>query len=197
MVATERDDARRQRWRDETASLAADRLVVVDETSTSIALTRRYAWAPSKERAVGVVPRNHGTPTTLVASLTPNGVGPAMTLAGALNTEAFYVYVRDLLGPSLRPGQIVLLDNLSAHHAAAVRDLIEDRGCAVLYLPPYSPDFSPIELAFAKLKAFLRQVGARTQEELDAALQRAVDLITTTEARNFIRHCGYRFLAET
>ncbi len=145
LVAAERDDARRQDWRTEQAALAADRLVVVDETSTSIALTRRYAWAPSGERAVGTVPRNHGTPTTLVAALTPDGLGPALTLAGAMNTDAFYVYVRDFLGPSLRPGQIVLLDNLSAHHAAAVQELIADRGCQVLYLPPYSPDFSPIE----------------------------------------------------
>ena len=196
-MAAERDDARRQSWRTANAALAADRLVVVDETSTSIALTRRYAWAPSNARAVGAVPRNHGTPTTLVASLTPDGLGPAMTLAGALDTEAFYVYVRDVLGPSLRPGQIVLLDNLSAHHAAAVRDLIEDRDCQVLYLPPYSPDFSPIELAFAKLKAFLRQIAARTQEALDEALRQAVDLITPTEARHFIKHCGYRFPAET
>ncbi len=197
VVATERDDTLRAQWREENAPLDADRLVVVDETSTSIALTRRYAWAPSDERATGSVPRNHGTPTTLVCALTPDGLGPAMTLAGAVDTEAFYVYVRDFLCPSLSPGQVVMLDNLSAHKAEAVRDLIEACACHVLYLPPYSPDFSPIELAFAKLKAFLRRVGARTQEALDAAIRQAVDLITPTEAHNFIRHCGYRFLAET
>jgi transposase len=197
VVAAERDDTLRAQWREENATLDADRLVVVDETSTSITLTRRYAWAPSDERATGSVPRNHGTPTTLVCALTPDGLGPAMTLAGAMDTEAFHVYVRDFLCPSLSPGQVVMLDNLSAHKAEAVRDLIEARACHVLYLPPYSPDFSPIELAFARLKAFLRRVGARTQEALDAAIRQAVDLITPTEAHNFIRHCGYRFLAET
>lgn len=196
MVAAERNGAVRESWRAQNATLGADRLIVVDETSTSISLTRRYAWAPSTERAVGAVPRNHGIPTTLIASLTPDGLGPALTLAGAVTTDTFYVYVRDFLGPSLRPGQVVLLDNLSAHKAAAVRELIEARGCEVLYLPPYSPDFSPIELAFAKLKAFLRRVGARTQEALDAALHEAVDLISPTEAHNFIRHRGYRFPAE-
>jgi len=196
LVATERDDSRREEWRAENASLDAKDLVIVDETSTSFALTRRYGWALSHERASGKAPRNHGTPTTLVASLTHGGLGPAMTLQGALNTAAFHVYVRDFLAPSLRPGQVVLLDNLSAHKAEAVRDLIEERQCQLLYLPPYSPDFSPIELAFSKLKAFLRQVQARTQEALDDAIRRALDLITPDEARAFIKHCGYRFPGE-
>jgi len=196
VVATERDDTRRKEWRAENASLDASRLVIVDETSTSLALTRQYGWAPSHERASGKAPRNHGTPTTLVASLTSDGLGPAMTLHGALDTEAFVVYVRDFLAPSLRPGQVVLLDNLSAHKAEVVRDLIADRQCQLLYLPPYSPDYSPIELAFSKLKAFLRQVQARTQEALDDAIHRAMDLITPDEARAFIKHCGYRFPAE-
>lgn len=119
-----------------------------------------------------------------------------MTLEGALDTAAFHVYVRDFLAPSLRPGQVVLLDNLSAHKADAVSDLIAARGCRLLYLPPYSPGFSPIELAFSKLKAFLRQVQARTQEALDDAIRRALDLISPDKARAFIKHCGYRFPGE-
>ena len=196
-MARERDDALRSAWRREHATLNAADLVVIDETSTSIALLRRYGWAPADERATGRAPRNHRKPTTLVCALTPDGLGPALTLPGALDSEAFHVYVRDLLCPRLRPGQIVLLDNLSAHKADAVRELIAARGCTLLYLPPYSPDFSPIELAFAKLKAFLRQIAARTQEALDDALRQAVDLISPMEARQFIRHCGYRFSAET
>lgn len=196
MVATERDDTRRKEWRAENASLDATRLVIVDETSTSVALTRRYGWAPSQERASGKAPRNHGQPTTLVASLTKDGLGPAMTLQGALDTEAFHVDVRDFLAPSLRPGQVVPLDNLSAHKAEVVRDLIAERQCQLLYLPPYSPDYSPIELAFSKLKAFLRQVQARTQEALDDAIHRTMDLITPDESRAFIKHCGYRFPSE-
>jgi transposase len=196
LVAAERDDALRAHRREENASLDARDLVIVDETGTSIALIRRYGWALSDERAVGTVPRNPGTPTTLVCAMTANGFGPALTLVGALDTTAFYIYVRDLLCPSLRPGQIVLLDNLRAHQAETVRELIENCACQVLFLPPYSLDFSPIERAVAKLKALLRQVAARTQEALDEAISQAVDLITPEEARNFIRHCGYRFPAE-
>jgi transposase len=197
LVATERDDKRRAAWRQDAQRLDARQFVIVDETSTTISLVRGYAWAPTNERARGAVPRNHGTPTTLVASLTPAGLGPAMTLPGALDTAAFEVYIRDVLGPTLQPGQIVVLDNLSAHKADVVREEIEHRHCQLLYLPPYSPDFSPIELAFAKLKAFLRQVAARTQDDLDEAIRRALDLLSPEETRAFFKHCGYHLPAES
>lgn len=161
-AASEQNERLRAAFRVQIADLPAEDLVAVDETATTLALTRRYARAPRHRRAHGHVPKNHGTPTTLVAALTPNGFGPAMTRLGAIDTEAFRVYVRDLLAPSLRPGQIVLLDNLSAHKAFEIRTTIEARGCEVLYLPPYSPDFNPIELAFAKFKALLRRAGPRT-----------------------------------
>jgi transposase len=196
VVAAERDPARRLSWRQEVAALDPQRFVVVDETATTTALTRPYAWAPKNERAPERIPRNYGQTTTLIASLTPEGLGPAMTREGAIDTAAFVAYVREVLGPSLQPGQIVLLDNLSAHKAVAVRDLIAARGCQVLYLPPYSPDFSPIELAFAKLKDFLRQTGARTRQALDEAIRRALDVISPAEARGFFRHCGYNLPAD-
>jgi transposase len=196
-VAAARDAARREQWHRDARHLDAHHFVVVDETSTTIALTRHYAWAPKNERAHGAVPRNHGVPTTLVAALTTQGLGPAMTRQGPIDTAAFVAYVEHVLGPSLHPGQIVLLDNLSAHKAAAVRTLIEQRQCQLLFLPPYSPDFSPIELAFSKLKDFLRQAGARTQEALDVAISTAVDRITPEEAHHFFSHCGYHWPAES
>jgi transposase len=197
LVATERDAARRERWRQETRHLDPRRFVVVDETSTSIALTRHYAWAPKNERAHGSIPRNHGVPTTLVAAMTSKGLGPAMTRQGPIDTAAFVAYVEHVLGPHLEPGQIVLLDNLSAHKSDRVRTLIAERHCQLLYLPPYSPDFSPIELAFSKLKDSLRQAAARTQEALDAAIRLSLDQITSHDARHFFSHCDYHLPAES
>lgn len=194
LAASEQNERLRAAFQVQIAALPADRLIAVDETSTTIALTRRYARAPRHQRAPGRVPKNHGLPTTLVAALTPTGFGPAMTRLGAIDTAAFRVYVRDLLAPSLRPGQIVLLDNLGAHKAADIRAMIEARGCEVLFLPPYSPDFNPIELAFAKFKARLRRAGPRTQSALDATITQTIDCIPPHEARAFIHHCGYQSL---
>jgi transposase len=115
-----------------------------------------------------------------------------MTRLGPLATAAFRIYVRELLAPTLRPGQVVLLDNLRAHKAADIRAMIEARGCEVLYLPPYSPDFNPIELAYAKFKALLRRERPRSQTALDETITRTIDCITPTDAAGFIRHCGYR-----
>jgi transposase len=163
----------------------------VDETGANIRLTRLYARAPRGERVVGQVPRNHGTATTLVAALTPAGlVAPQRQLKG-MTTERFIAYVREVLCPRLRPGQVVVLDNLSAHKRTTIRDLIEAAGCTLLYLPPYSPDFTPIEPAYAKVKAALRAAGARTQEALDQAIDAAVATITAQDARGFFTHCGY------
>lgn len=181
----------RAAWRDAVATLDPDAFVFVDETSTTMALTRRYARAPRGQRARGQVPRNHGTPTTLLAALSPAGLGAAMTLVGAANTDAFTAYVRALLCPTLRPGQVVILDNVSFHRAEAVRALIEAVGCQVLFLPPYSPDFNPIEHAFAKIKALLRAAGARTQAALEATIAYALDQVTTRDAHGWFRHCGY------
>lgn len=190
--ASERDEEARTSFRELIASLLARDLVVVDEMGSNIALTPLYARAPKGERAYGSVPRNHGKNTTLVASLTLEGIAAAMTLEGAIDTPAFLVFVREILCPSLRPGQRVLLDNLSCHHAAGVRALIEAAGCQLLFLPSYSPDFSPIEQAFAKIKQELRRTGARTREALEAAIARAIDHVTPHDAAAFFRHCGFQ-----
>jgi transposase len=166
-------------------------LVFVDETSSNIAMTRRYARSPLGERIGDKVPRNYGTSTTLVAALSLSGLGEAMTLPGAMNTAAFTVYVRQLLGPSLRPGQVVMMDNLSCHHAEEVRELIEARGCTLCHLPSYSPDFSPIEPAYSKIKEALRAAGARTQPALDEAITQALEVITAEDAVGWFSHCGY------
>jgi transposase len=192
LAASEQNERLRAAFRTQIADLPAERLVAVDETATTIALTRRYARAPRHQRAHGHVPKNHGIPTTLVAALTPDGFGPAMTRLGPIDTAAFRVYVRDLLAPTLQPGQIVLLDNLGAHKATDIRAMIEARGCDVLYLPPYSPDFNPIELAYAKFKGQLRRERPRSQPALAATITRTIDCITPIDAKSFIRHCGYR-----
>ncbi len=189
--ASEQDALKRAAWWDEMAGVAAQDVVFVDETGASIRLTRAYARAPRGQRAIGRVPRNHGTATTLVAALSPTGLQAPQRLLGAMTADRFLAYVRDVLCPTLRAGQVVVMDNLSAHKRAAVREAIETAGCALRYLPPYSPDFSPIELAFAKLKARLKAVGARTQPALDAAIDAAVGTITPSDAHAFFAHCGY------
>jgi transposase len=168
-----------------------DDLVFIDETGASIALTRLYARAPRGERAYGSVPRNYGTRTTLIAALTTAGLGPAMTLPGAVDGEAFRVYVEQLLCPSLRPGHVVVMDNLSVHKGATIRELIEAAHCELVFLPSYSPDFSPIELCYSKVKGSLRAAAARTQPALDEAISAAIDTVTAEDARGWFTHCGY------
>jgi transposase len=163
----------------------------VDESGANLAMTPRRARAARGQRAYGAVPRNHGANTTLVAALGVAGPGPAMTLVGALDRPAFIAYVREFLAPALAPGQIVVLDNLAVHKGAAIRRLIEARGCRLLFLPPYSPDFAPIEHAFSKVKAALRRAGARTRAALEAAVAAALDAITPQDAAAWFRHCGH------
>jgi transposase len=137
------------------------------------------------------VPRNHGPNVTLFAALTPTGMGPALAMPGGADTAVFGRYVREVLVPSLRPGQVVILDQLNVHKGAAVRAAIEDAGCRLLLLPSYSPDFNPIEQAFAKIKTHLRAVAARTFDDLAAAIGVALDRVTPADARGFFAGCGY------
>jgi len=169
----------------------AQRLVFVDESGTHIALTRLYARAVRGHRAVGQVPRNHGKNTTVVAALSGTGVQAPWTVEGAIDTPAFVAYVREVLSPALRPGQIVVLDNLSVHQAEDVRRLIEARGCALRFLPAYSPDLTPIEEAFSKLKAGLRRLGARTRDALLDAIAQVLATLTATDAHGWFEHAGY------
>jgi transposase len=170
------------------------RLVFVDEYSTNIALTRLYARAPKGERAFGQAPRNWGKNVTLICSLSAEGIGAAMSVEGATDGVAFETYVKHFLCPTLKRGQIVVMDNLQVHKMKRVKDLIEGAGAEVLFLPPYSPDFSPIEEAFSKVKGILRRVGARTREALLEATSEALDAVSPRDARGWFGHCGYHLL---
>jgi transposase len=143
------------------------------------------------------VPRNHGHNTTLVAALTPEGLRePWLLIEGSMTTETFEWYIREQLAPQLRPGQVVVLDNLSAHKAASIREALAERQCELLFLPPYSPDFTPIEQAFSKVKAILRGLGARTQEALQEAVRLAIRAITPDDAAAWFAHAGYPLSAQ-
>lgn len=196
LAASEQDPVARAEWLKQAAELDPEHLVVVDEMGAPVTLTRRYARAPGGERARGSVPRNQGTGTTLIAALTTQGIDAPMTLDGAVDTATYLVYVREVLCPTLRPGQVVLMDNLSPHKDVEVQRLIEAAGCQVRFFPSYSPDFSPIEHAFSKIKALLRKAGARTKEALEAAIAAAIDAITKADALGYFRHCGFRSLAQ-
>jgi transposase len=166
-------------------------LVFLDESSTNVRLTPTYARAPQGQRAHGTAPRNHGQNTTLVAALTPTGLRAPMTLLGALESDAFAGYVREFLLPTLTPGTIVILDNLSVHKRADIQAVFDAAGCQLIFLPPYSPDFNPIELVFSKLKTRVRRWAARTQEALEDAIADALTTITAQDAMRCFAHCGY------
>jgi transposase len=163
----------------------------VDECGTYTSMTRLYARAPKGERAYAKVPRNRGKNTTLLASMSSEGMGPCLAVEGSTTKAVFEAYVERVLAPSLRPGRVVVMDNLGAHRGERVRELIEARGCSLLYLPPYSPDFSPIEEAFSKLKALLRKAKARTREALVEAIGQALEAVEAKDARGWFGHCGY------
>ncbi len=168
------------------------RLVFIDEAASHISMTREYARAPRGERAHGSVPRNAGTVTTMIGALDLWGVRAMMTIEGATDAEVFETFVERVLAKKLRHGDIVVLDNVGAHRTERARELIRAAGASVLYLPPYSPDMNPIELCWSKLKGLLRDFGARTRDALDAAIQRAMDLIDRHDAAGWFRHCGYQ-----
>lgn len=137
------------------------------------------------------MPRNRGKNTTLLSSMSMEGMGPSLAVEGATNREIFEIYVGQVLAPMLRRGQLVVMDNLTAHKGERVRELIEQQGCQLLYLPPYSPDFNPIEQAWSKLKARLRAEGARSRAALETALGPALATIRPQDAQGWFRLCGY------
>jgi transposase len=191
LVATERDEQARTSFRERLEGVDPERLRFVDESSTNIALTPRYARAPKGERARGKAPRNWGKNVTLICSITLSGMGASMSIEGPSDTDSFGLYMKEILAPTLQTGQIVLMDNLSVHRSKWVRELIEERGCQLWLLPPYSPDMNPIEEAFSKVKALLRRAKARVLETLFEATEDALGAVSTEDARGYFRHCGY------
>jgi len=189
--ATERNEQERATWRENASKLPTESLVFLDECGSNIALAPLYARAPKGAWARGSVPRNRGKNTTLIAALSLEGMGAALILEGSANTTAFELYIEQILAPTLQAGQIVIMDNLQAHKSARVRLAIEAKVCQLLFLPGYSPDLSPIEEAFSKLKTALRRAGARTREALEEAIAQALLTITAQDAQGWFQHCGY------
>ena len=167
-------------------------LLFVDECGVHTSLAPIYGYAPRGERLYLSVPRNRGKNTTLLSSMTTGGMGPSLAVEGATTARVFETYVEKVLVPSLRPGQIVVMDNLGAHRPKRIRELIEQQGCELLYLPAYSPGHSPIEEAFAKIKNLLRKAAARSKEALVEAIGTALSAVTAEDARGYFEHAGYR-----
>ncbi len=166
-------------------------LVFLDESGVTTEMTRRYGWAPRPERVSEAVPAGPWRTLTVLAALTTAGVLASMTIESPTDGDVFLAFVEQVLGPRLQPGHVVILDNLAAHKVEGVRQLIESRGAQLLYLPPYSPDFNPIEQAWSKVKQLLRAVKARVLQQLEPAVAQALAAITAQNAQAFFRHCGY------
>jgi transposase len=196
--ALERDEFLRAAWKVMvTEEIDARSLVFVDEMGTNISLSPLYGWSKKGERAYCSVPRNRGPNTTLLSSMSMEGMGTSLAVEGATNREVFETYVEQILAPTLRRGQVVVMDNLTAHKGECVRELIERQGCELLYLPPYSPDFNPIEEAFAKIKSLMRKAEARSREALLEAMSTAISALSAQDARGFFEHCGYRISVQS
>lgn len=161
------------------------------ECGSHVALTRTYARAPRGERAVGSVPRNRGENLSLIAALSAKELGAELVIAGAVDGEVFEAWVEQVLLPWLHPGQVVIWDNLRVHYRTRVRQLIEQVGCTVVFLPAYSPDFSPIENAFSKLKTYLKAAAARTKQALLDGIAQALRTISFHDILGWFNHCGY------
>jgi transposase len=198
MGALERDEFLRAVWRVMVAEqVGTERLVFVDEMGTNTSLSALYAWAPKGQRAHCSVPRNRGANTTVLSSMSAEGMGPSLTVEGATTSVVFEAYLEQVLAPTLRRGQVVVMDNLSAHKGERVRELIEERGCELIYLPSYSPDLNPIEEAFSKIKGLVRKAEARSREALVEAIGWALSALTSRDALAFFEHCGYRMSVQS
>jgi transposase len=182
---------RRAHWREQMCQLLADRFVFLDETWAKTNMTRPRGRCLRGQRLVAKVPHGHWKTTTFVGALRAAGMTAPTVVDGAMNGPTFLAYIQQQLVPTLRPGDVVVMDNLSAHKVAGVREAIEAAQATLAYLPPYSPDLNPIENAFAKLKWFLRSAAERTKDGLWNLLGRLVDCFTPDECRRYLHHCGY------
>jgi transposase len=195
LSASERETSRvkalRHRFRHRLRRWARPRLKFVDETGMRLNFTPRYGRAAPGVRVVEPVPRNSGQPLSLLATLSPQGLSAPMSIEGPVDATVFRLYVERVLGPTLSPGDIVVMDNLAVHKVAGIAERIQAYGARVEYLPPYSPDFNPIEQAWSKLTTALRQRKARTRRTLERALRPLLPTISRADARAWFRHCGY------
>ena len=191
LSASERDATLRRAWSRLAALVEPSAWIFLDETGSNLGYAPTHAYAPRGERARASAPRNRGENKTVLASLSLAGVGPTLRFDGPMTADRFEGYVRFFLVPTLRPGQVVVADNLRAHHSERARAAIESRGAVLWHLPPYSPDFNPIEEAFSKLKAALRRANARTADHLRVATWAALTTITQTDIAGWFSHSGY------
>jgi transposase len=166
-------------------------LIFLDETWATTNMARTHGRAPRGQRLIAAVPHGHWHTTTFLCGLRCDGLVAPLVLDGAINGAAFLAYVEQMLAPVLRPGDVVILDNLASHKVIGVREAINARGASILYLPPYSPDLNPIELAFSKLKRLLRTAAARTVDALWNAIGRLIKQFSPIECANYLRRCGY------
>lgn len=196
IVPSERDPWARALFRLRLEHQDAADFVIIDEVGLNLDMTPRYGRAPRGQRAHASVPRNTPSNTSVIASCSLRGMGPSMMVVGGVDTPAFETYLTQVLGPSLRPGQIVVLDNLSVHTGQQIATILAQYGCTRWHLPTYSPDYSPIELAFAKAKQQIRRAAARTRDALEQAVADAWAAITPTDMGGFFAHCGYRLITD-
>jgi transposase len=182
---------RRQEFLEKVRAVPPERLIFLDESGVTTQMTRLRGRAPRGERIAEATPQGHWQVLTTLATMSLRGIAAAMTVASATDGDVFLAYLAQVLCPKLQTGDVVILDNLSAHKVRGVKELIEGRGAELLYLPPYSPDFNPIEKAWSKLKHLLRAAKARTAEALDQAIAAALAAITAANAAAWFQHCGY------
>ena len=181
----------RAEYREQISACEVSRLKFVDEAGATLALTRLYGRAAPGQRVVDAVPQNYGSSQTLLGALSVEGVGAPWLIEGAVDGQVFRLWVKEVLGPTLRPGDVVVMDNLQAHKVSGVEEEINGRGARLIYLSPYSPDFNPIEQCWSKIKTYLRQAKARTIEVLMEAIKQALATITAADACAWFAHCGY------
>jgi len=193
--AAERETTRVQQARvsdgQRITALDVRRLKLVDESGVNVALTPLYGRAPKGERVIGTVPQHYGPKVTRLGTLGVEGIQAVMTVDGATETEVCRAYVKHILAPTLTPGDLVVMDNLAVHKAPGIQQALARRGARRLYLPPYSPDLSPIEPCWGKVNTFLRKAKARTREALDRVIPQALATVTATDALSWFAHCGY------
>jgi transposase len=183
--------AARESWIDSQHDLAPEHLIFIDESGLSTKMARLRGWAPKGERCRAAIPHGHWKTVTFVGGLTLTGFVAPMLLDGPMDGECFLAWVEQMLVPILRPADLVVMDNLAAHKVTGVRQAIEACGAKLLYLPPYSPDFNPIENAFAKLKAHVRKSASRTLDALERAAANALPQFKPDQCANFFAHAGY------
>jgi transposase len=197
LIASEQDRPdvaqRREQWHAAQSQIDPGKVVFIDETWAKTNMTRRYGRSPLGTRLVEKAPCGRWQTTTFLGALRATGFVAPLTVDGAINGALFRAWVEQHLAPTLRPGDVVVLDNLSSHKVAGVREAIEATGAELRYLPPYSPDLNPIELAFSKLKKLLRDGAERTIDKLWSLCGRILDAFTEAECRNYFKHCGYRY----